>query len=233
MKWIFSFLIGCACLYAEDERKGVETAHPLFVSLGCDCMPSIHLRGQGLRQAAFPFDWNFTFLLDKFLLILEEDFAAFLSPRHLIEKQVGGILNTRYMIDFKHDGIFLDATTGGISTDVSEKYERRIERFRNLRNYRGKVVFIRSAHDFARFPFYEYGDKNIGKINATEAVALRDALVRYFPHLDFALVIVNYDTASFPAITGIDRVIEFRISSYHKKASYAYILSQMIKRFPE
>ncbi|MBI2743548.1 MAG: hypothetical protein HYX48_06495 [Chlamydiales bacterium] len=227
---VMTLVFGSATSYADiynEEGDLLHSADPIVVTLGCDCMIALQLRAANLRSAAFPFDWNFSFIIDRVVELLDEDFEHYLSPNYLCLKK-SEVINTRYTIEFKHDGQFFDPGSGKISNEIYDKYQRRIARFRALKNYPGKVIFMRSAFDYHRFPFHDYGDERMGKIDAKEAEALRDALARYFPNLNFVLVVVNYDRSLAAPISGIDRVIEYRISSYHKRKSYERILTELL-----
>jgi Putative papain-like cysteine peptidase (DUF1796). len=216
-------------MYHEEGELALHK-HLLIVSLGSDCMISITLRENGLRKAAFPFDWNFSLLLDKVILLLDEDFEHFLSPQHLTLNRDGQGKNNRYVVEFKHDSSFVDSR-GVLSFDIWDKYQRRIARFRALRNYPGKVVFIRSTFDYYRFPFYDYGDEKMAKIDRKEAEALKEALKRYFPGLDFTLVTINYGAPAETPIAEVDNIIEYTIPSRHKKKSYSRIFKELLLRF--
>ena len=236
MKWIlaaalFLYSINLRADIYREEIHLPDNKRIVFVPLGCDCMVALQLREQGLRFEAFPFDWNFSFLLDKVIQLLNDDFQYFLDPDHLKITSPQEVMNFSYMIEFKHEGPFFDQQRKTISSEAYNKYQRRISRFRDLRNYPGKVIFIRSAFDYYRFPFHDYGDERMGMITTAEAMALEKTLERYFPSLDFTLVIINYDTPATPPILAIDKVIEYKISSRHKRRSYTEIFNELLLMF--
>ena len=101
-----------------------------YISLGGDCIPAISLRNLGLRKEAYPFDWVIlhndtiaTFLLNDF-----EDYHT-----NLAMNWNRWIKNTKHEVEFPHD---YDTTTDEGWREqiesVNEKYQRRIERFRDL-----------------------------------------------------------------------------------------------------
>jgi len=83
---------------------------------------------------------------------------------------------------------------------IKIKYSRRIDRFRKLKQYLGKVFFFRSF-------WFQEGNH----LNSRQAQNLKDVLDRYFPYLNFTLVIINYTDSNSPVINGINGVVEFKI----------------------
>jgi hypothetical protein len=207
---------------SEDENM---TRGVIFVSLGCDCFIAKALRHWRLRNAAFPFDWNFSLFLDKVIKLIDEDFRFFFT-RDFGHQSCCGCKGNLYSVEFCHDNPFYDPADPE-TTEIMLKYERRIERFRSLRFYPGKVIFMRQAYDNFQWPNAEFG-RRIGKIDKEEALALRDSLRRYFPGLDFLLVIINLDNAGVPPITDIENVIEYKIGSFHKFGSYRAIFEELM-----
>jgi hypothetical protein len=205
-----------------------------FVSLGSHCEIAVHLNGNHLRKAAFPFDWLLTCNHDCFLSLLENDFSCFLDEKHLVQHPIHPyvIENCQYEIEFRHDWPFPDLWCNATRysqqlQEMYSKYDRRINRFRQLRNYRGKVFFIRVAYDLQNDPNLYWGIDDIEQITAEKAQKLKETLDRYFPCLNFTLVIVNYLENNVPPISGIANVLEFKISKHHKHNDYTrafYIL---------
>jgi hypothetical protein len=163
----------------------------LFVSLGSFCHPSHDLREYSLRRAAFPFDWIISFNGEALITILDEDFSRFLNENDF-DTYNYALLNTHYELEFLHDGNFTAGVFSGDLENLKSKYKRRINRFRKLRTFKGKVYFIRqnnphSLTDPHRFFF------NAANVEITEEYAFRlyAALKRYFPTLDFSLIIRN------------------------------------------
>ena len=198
-----------------------------FVSLGSHCEIAMHLNSNNLRKAAFPFDWLLTCNYNHFLLLLENDFALFLDEQYLARHPSHQyvIENSYYEIEFRHDWPFSDLECNETRysqqlQEMNTKYNRRINRFRQLRDYPGKVFFIRVAYDLQNDPNLYWRTTDIEQITAEEAQKLKDALDRYFPELNFALVIVNYLEDNTRGINGIDNVLEFKISKFNKHRDY-------------
>jgi hypothetical protein len=53
------------------------------------------------------------------------------------------------------------------------------------------------------------------------AIELREALSRYFPDLDFTLVIVSYNDVNAPPIGALEGVVEFRMNRNNWMHEYA------------
>jgi len=196
-------------IFLLSSLKAVS--EPLFVSLGSNCEVAMQLRNHNVRTVAFPFDWLLTPSLPLLSLLLEEDFSSFLHPDDLIYLPSRGIVNTRYQIYFRHekDLSFL--------VDIQTKYERRIQRFRALKHYEGKVYFLRAANGPGRV-----NPSTI--ITPLEACNLYETLQKQFPKLHFQLIIINYlDNASapFPSLLGIR---EFKTREGHETLDYSKIL---------
>ncbi len=185
-------VIHCEIENLNDNLSVEEiTDSVLFVSLGSHCHPAHDLRAFALRRLAFPFDWIISFNGEALISILEDDFRYFLDESCF--DTIGyALLNTRYELEFLHDGNF---TAGVFSADLpawKEKYARRINRFRSLKNYKGKVYFIRQNYLYSVTDPHRYF-RNEQNITITEEYAwrLHAALQRYFPQLDFSLIVRN------------------------------------------
>ena len=103
-------------------------AHAI-VPIGVDCGLANLLRNSGLRTVALPFDWTVTY--HGVAQMFKNDF------KDLVPQIPGrGLLNTKYGIKFHHDIFPHDA----------EKYERRLQRLRNLLVSDTPLVFFRKGH---------------------------------------------------------------------------------------
>ena len=185
---------------------------PVLVSLGCSCEVAQQIRLSGKRERAFPFDWLLTTHFEKFISIFENDFNFFLDINYFSNKHF--VLNNYYNIEFRHDFYdMIDQDFDEFFPFFKEKYERRIERFRKLSLYPGKVYFIRSAYP----PHYPQNQAILTEecllINKIHAENLRNALVKFFPNLNFELIIINYDNFYSEKILDKEKVIEFKIGS--------------------
>lgn len=119
----------------EEEVLTLST-RPLFVSLGGTCHTALALRGTELRKAAFPFDWFISTHHDNFIKILDDDFSHF-TDTNCFFLYIPAPINNYYAIQFTHDFDLNYSDTDNRKkqlSDFQEKYGRRIERFRKLRN---------------------------------------------------------------------------------------------------
>lgn len=163
----------------------------LFVSLGSVCEVAHILREIGLRHASYPFDWITTIDTDGFMDLLRDDFEHFLDSASLsvLRQNAYPLLNTYYKMEFLHDGRF-DKDVNMV--DFKSKYQRRIDRFRNLRQYEGRVVFLRHAYKFSTTDHHRvYTCAENVEITDEHTTEIYDLLKSYFPHLMFTLLIVN------------------------------------------
>ena len=164
----------------------------LFVSLGSYCAPASLARSCGYRKAAFPFDWNICLDGEKLIEILDEDFAHFLNEDYLVPFGWATLMHTRYHLEFVHDGSW-DAENASLYLPLLQaKYKRRIERFKNLKNHRGKVIFIRAAYIYSTEDMHRfYKIKENIEISEEYALKLYETIKKYFPKLYFSLIIIN------------------------------------------
>lgn len=218
MKFLCLFIFCFSNLSAEEV---------LFVSLGGYCEPAMQLRNHNLRTEAFPFDWMLTLNHEKFLLLLDNNFQFFLDENHLFQdpNNPSLLVNKYYRCEFLHDNS--PNPEKGVAYHLQEmtpKYERRIDRFRKLREHKGKVIFIRSAFENQiNDPAY-WWNQTTAYISKEEAIELKMALDRFFPFLDFILLIVNYTDKNMEHTDIVDGVIEFKIREKHKTLDYSRLL---------
>lgn len=183
-------------LFAEEEKPDAppqDLPKPLFVSLGSYCDPARILRACELRTEAYPFDWIISFDGEALIQILNDDFDHFLNDSYFIPfGPVGHLLQSYYHLEFLHEGDFNHQFSSQLEK-LKTKYQRRIDRFRNLKNYSGKLIFIREAFEFsANDPhrFYKFPE-NI-EISDEYALRLYTALKAYFPEQNLTLIISNH-----------------------------------------
>lgn len=186
-----------------------DQAQPyLFVSLGYNCWPAQALRDRSfsLRDAAYPFDWLLTPDCDSLVKCLDENFKSFTEASCFERYDDTHVENTHYKFKFSHDwpyhGLFQspEQHTGQLE-HIKNKYTRRIERFRQLKNFKGKVFFLRCFPDNTG----TYGERREDTIN------LNNALKRFFPKLSFTLVIESYTNPAISEIGEIEGVKEYKI----------------------
>jgi hypothetical protein len=151
----------------------------------------------GLRKIAYPLDWMFTNNFEGLCRLLSNDFVNFLQPEILeVHPYLPFVVvNTLYGIEFRHDfpstgpthmKSILNSDWRDHISEIAEKYNRRIERFNELANHKGKVFFMRMAYN----SFFSYEWPKV--VTREEAIILRDVLRKKFPRTDFELIIVNY-----------------------------------------
>lgn len=180
----------CHPKHSEGERVIIysESKEPLFVSLGSYCAVATSLRDHELRKAAFPFDWIQTNAHKKFNELLQNDFAGFLDPKFLRPSTTRGsrvYVNTYYHIEFPHDRIHDDFD------GFEARYVRRLERFKKLNEYRGKVCFIRIPTHRSNVSSYQWPSEEGLFIEDHSALELEQTLRVMFPKLEFLLVTVS------------------------------------------
>lgn len=192
------FLLISPFVHAEIEDELSLSDELLFVSLGSNCEPAHQLRCCDLRKTAFPFDWIISFDGEAVINMLENDFRGFLSDEYFVPYgPAGHLLQTIYHLEFLHEGDFNSDYEQKLEA-LKEKYHRRVERFKSLRNYLGKVIFLRYAFKYSLTDphrFYKFED-NI-EISEEYALRLYQSLSKFFPQLDFDLIILNNGEQEF------------------------------------
>jgi hypothetical protein len=168
-----------------------------YISLGSVCEVAHILRKGGLRLEGYPFDYITTIDSEGFLEILKDDFKYFMDDTCLLpaNKDPYQIFNSYYKLEFLHEGVFNEELYETSIQTLKARYQRRIERFRNLKTYTGPVIFVRHAYKFSLddpHRVYKCGDN----INITEDYANRlyEILKIYFNELNFKLLILNNHT---------------------------------------
>src|SRR3990167_144459 len=219
MKRLICLLLIFSAVAVADEGP------PLFVSLGSHCEVASYLDWHKARTAAYPFDWLFTFDYAKFLALMDNDFALFMDKAYLKQESRGNVFHEKYHIDFWHDWYETDFEDRYL--EVAEKYERRLERFRELGKHPGKVYFIRAAFDLNLSPLYWNLTKECLTIDKSHAEALRNTLRKKFPGLDFALVVINYAEMDSPDLEDLERILEYKIRKSHKIEDYGHLIDQL------
>jgi hypothetical protein len=171
------------CSGKESAGLSFDSKEPLFISLGCDCSFAAYSEQIGYRRASFPFDWLLTLDHNGMVKILEDDFKYFLDPNSYQISPRKTLINDYYRIEFFHEH----------DNDFVGKYGRRIDRFRRLNNYPGKVFFVRRPFYGANSPNYCYPSKDLLNISFEHALELKQVLKKRFPILDFSLLIMNFN----------------------------------------
>lgn len=183
-------------LIASDENMEDESflisSDPLFVSLGSTCEPAQMLKSCELRKCSLPFDWIVSLDGEALIEILENDFKNFLNEECFQPYgPAGHLLHTYYHLEFLHEGDFNRQFETNLA-QLKIKYQRRIERFRSLKNYQGKVFFIRNAFIYSMTdPHRFFRSQDNLEISEEYALRLYQALKYFFPMLHFDLIIIN------------------------------------------
>ena len=128
------------------------------------------------------------------LEIIQTDFQYFLSDQYLVLYQVGGgpLLHTRYHLEFLHDGNWFGMRYKENMQSFKPKYQRRIERFRELASFKGTVYFIRSSYQGSLSdPHRFYKIKENLEVTEEYSIRLYETLKKRFLNLKFYLIIVN------------------------------------------
>jgi hypothetical protein len=165
---------------------------PLVISLGPNCGMTGALRDMGLRKAAYPFDWIMSVDLLGLIAMFRDDFAFFFDASYFKVDKGGLLFHHYYHLEFSHEGNFMTTSnfTGQLNA-LKEKYLRRINRLREVRNHQGPVFFIRASYTDPKIenPWYHHPCN----FEATpECVwALYEALKDFFPDTPFTLLILN------------------------------------------
>lgn len=185
---------------AESDAANLEIADkPLFVSLGSSCVPAGILRSCGLRNAAFPLDWLLSLDNEGVLKAIKEGFANFLVDDYLIPdnflKQTASgasLVHLEYHFEFVHEGDFFGIEYENNMRSFASRYQRRIERFNELKNYPGTVVFIRCSYPYGLTdPHRFYKSKEVIHISDEDSIKIYCALKELFPNTEIKLLIMN------------------------------------------
>lgn len=152
----------------------------IFISIGSNCDVSSTLRNYGVRQMAFPFDWNLTSLYMVYN-ILHNNFKDYLSDVYIGEsterlyiddnRKTSGeliipIICKKYNVLFPHDMKINESIN-----EVQNKYLRRIERFKEIINDKSKIIYLVyhnprfCLNEWQRSVYKQYDENILDKIN--------------------------------------------------------------------
>eukprot|EP00927_Polykrikos_kofoidii_P070933 TRINITY_DN6729_c0_g1_i1.p1 TRINITY_DN6729_c0_g1~~TRINITY_DN6729_c0_g1_i1.p1 ORF type:complete len:653 (-),score=130.17 TRINITY_DN6729_c0_g1_i1:86-1954(-) len=108
----------------------------LLVSLGCFCGPKLTFQAIGRGAETLPFDWTRT-SLDGLLHFIRNDFEGFYNFKTVRE------VPNSHMVMFrsKHHSFWHDDPR---TSEMREKYDRRILRFKNLAHRGRPMLFVRA-----------------------------------------------------------------------------------------
>jgi hypothetical protein len=218
-------------IYAEtndhlSEEKSLEPAGEesslqptsLFVSLGSSCTVALQLRLHGLRKQAFPFDWLLTADGDRLAELIGNNFKDFLNEKYLIKhpRVKNFLVHSYYHVEFRHDwshGFWKPDQYSEALEQLKSKYSRRIERFKALNDFPGKVFFVRidTPNALGRKSYWQ-SEKAL-KIDHASALTLKHALQHRFPNLNFTLVIINHN-GDEEEMEIVDDIFFFNLSKF-------------------
>lgn len=110
-----------------------------YISLGPDCNSSIAVRNLQLRKNAYPFDWVVA-PANAIISILENDFSGYHTNVHM---NWNGWVKNQYEIEFPND-FTKECGDDWVNQHPAmiEKYDRRIQRFRDLMNAENPLVIF-------------------------------------------------------------------------------------------
>ncbi len=187
---------------------------PLFVSLGSTCEVTHQLRHLELRAAAFPLDWALSLNNSQIIRALDEDFS-YLNDEKYLSSYTTVLLNTRYCLLYPHEGNWEEPFYSETLENFKCTSQRRIDRFKSLYSYQGKVFFIRAACPNAENQNAVYTDKENLHITDDYSTLLYQTLKNKFPRLDFKLVVMNFFNEDHVYIRNIsDDIIEIYYNPY-------------------
>ena len=202
-------IMACLMLIASDSAlcsdeledfpdiKPNVSQEPLFVSLGCSCIPAGMIRHFGKRQVAFPFDWMLTLDEGGFLQLLNNNFQDFTNEKYLVKHPINGdhLVHSLYRMEFSHYWI-ADYWKDEILTceeikKLQTKLKKRVDRFHNLADYNGTVIFIRTVIQPYYKPEWYWFDRCVERDEKEFSLKLHGVLKNLFPNLNFKLIIVS------------------------------------------
>jgi hypothetical protein len=204
MKYIYTLILGLMLI--SQQTLGL-----IVVPLGYDCTGAGVLHALGFRKAAYPFDW----MLSNFESVykaIKDDFKMFLDPATLRVSDNRHDVIDFYGLQLVHDfptatsQAAVDETTSAsyahIRDDwrqfiepIREKYQRRINRLRDVFASPDQVLFVRYL------------------TNKTEAIRLRDLLAHMYPNLNFTLLALRKSPDIEPD-WGLEKIRNFSVINW-------------------
>lgn len=180
-------------LKADDEDTSWLNTEKVAVSLGYNCTVAVQLDFENIRIRAFPFDWSFS-PIDGVIRCIKNDFYDFFSLENITINSQNYIIDSLYDITILHDFPFQQISNLDLNeiiahfqvNNLSElirkqyhetqiKFLRRVKRFKQLREYKGEIFFIRFS-----------------KITKQEALELLNALDQKFNDSTFTLIVIGH-----------------------------------------
>ena len=240
---VLRFIFICACmgiLYSyEGSPDDIFLQHgPIFISIGSQCEVSTQISQNAKRDASFVFDWILSVDIEGIIQVLNNRLDLFFDERYFkIHPYHSNVLiHQLYNFEYRHDwnqsfNFWNDFYSFRITYENSKiTYERRIDRFKRLNQYKGKVFFVRSAFDINTEPqIVNMFSREYFEITSLQAIRLRNALADMFPLLNFELVIINFEEQLLNKIKINETSIRsFVFSRNNKNDNYKEMFSQLI-----
>jgi hypothetical protein len=146
----------------------------MIISIGSDCHIAMFLKNNNLKSYSFPFDWIVTY--NGVSKCIENDFNNF------IPKLLNRI--NEYDMFFYHD---FDRSN---VYDHIDKYNRRIERFKNiLETTTEEITFCRKGHCTHHHDEHNGTYKNITN-DIEDIYNLDDILKKKYPKLNYKIILI-------------------------------------------
>lgn len=203
---------------------------PIILSLGSQCEVTTKINKFGFRDSSFIFDWILSVDIYGIINVLNDNFNYFFDQNYfeIHPYMPWFLINTKYGFEYRHDwneshNFWKNFNSYKITYEsIKVRYDRRIERFKKLRKFKGKVFFLRAAFDSETCLIAKkMYNRNLFKITYQEAIELKNALKSYFPKLNFTLIIINYNEETEETLAFEDSdIIEFKFTKNKKDEGY-------------
>ena len=165
------------------------------IPLGYNCTPTNSIRDGKLRNASFPFDWNYT-SMEKIVECFTNEFKTFFLKENLkraswysgkpaYETSTGShLIEEKAKIIYVHDGSYKELINNeNIYLKHKEKYSRRINRLLDIMNSGDKVLFVR----------YENSENDYQQL--INIIELKDIIKSKYPKCKFKIYIFTKDNS--------------------------------------
>lgn len=132
----------------DEEQLSKYEVYDCVIPLGFSCQVAYQMNRLGLRTAAYPFDWLFTFETDSIIDAVKNDFEGWLEKKELVEE--ASPTRFRRLVDKKygaiHQHIFPKEQLWEESYEwVKKKVDNRIKRMLDKKGK--KILFVRIVNN--------------------------------------------------------------------------------------
>lgn len=142
----------------------------IIIPIGVDCGMANFLKKYKLRNCALPFDWVVSYTGVSNCIC--NDFNLFTNPLNNNKN----IYDIYFVHDFNHENI----------NDDTEKYNRRIQRFKNiLTETTEEVIFCRKGH-----AYHHHKENNIVANEIEETEKLNTIIKYQYPLLKYKIILI-------------------------------------------